>query len=140
MKAINSPAVAEAFERFPKHFRDGLLGLRQLIFDTAEGTQGVGRLEETLKWGQPSYVTPETRSGSTLRLGVTKDQRYFGLYVHCQTNILSYFRDRFPNAFRYEGERAVLFEEGEDLQPDKLRHCIIHGLTYHQKNRRRMAE
>ncbi len=136
MKAINSSAVAEAFDRFPGQFQEGLLRLRQLIFDVAEHTEGVGCLEETLKWGQPSYLTPETRSGSTLRLGVTKNQRYFGLYVHCQTNILSSFRDRFPRDFRYEGERAILFEEGEDLQAEKLSLCITHGLTYHQKNRR----
>ena len=54
----------------------------------------------------------------------------------CQTDILSSFRDRFPSDFRYEGERAILFEEGEDLKADKLRLCITHGLTYHRKNRR----
>lgn len=109
----------------------GLLSLRELIYEVARSTDGVGSLEETLKWGQPSYLTPETKSGSTLRLGVTKDQRHLGLYVHCQTDILSSFKERFPSAFRFDGSRGVLFEAGEDLQAEKLRFCIAHGLTYH---------
>ncbi len=100
-------------------------------------TDGIGRLEETLKWGQPSYLTPETKSGSTLRLGVTKDQRYFGLYVHCQTDILSSFRDQFPDEFRYDGSRGILFEEGDDIQAEKLKICIQHGLTYHSRKMKR---
>jgi hypothetical protein len=39
-------------------------------------TPGVGALHETLKWGQPAYLTPETRSGTTLRLGVPKSGGY----------------------------------------------------------------
>lgn len=100
----------------------------------AERTEGVGRLEETLKWGQPSYVTSQTRSGSTIRLGVTRDRRYFGLYVHCRTDILSRSKDRFPDDLRYEARRAILIEEGEDLQANKLRFCIAHALTDHRKS------
>ena len=35
--------------------------LRQLIFETAAATEVVGELEETLKWGEPSYLTPKTK-------------------------------------------------------------------------------
>jgi len=130
---IDNPAVARVFDDFPKGLQRGLFGLRELVFEVARSTKGVGRLEETLKWGQPSYLTPETKSGSTLRLGVTKDRQHFGLYIHCQTDILSSFRDRFPDDFRYEGRRAILFKKGEDLQTEKLKICIAHGLTYHAR-------
>ena len=133
MRPIDNPAVADVFQRCPPRLRATLLGLRDLIYDVAATTEGVGRLEETLKWGQPSYLTPETKSGSTLRIGATKDGRHAGLYVHCQTDILSSFRDRFPDAFRYQGERAILFMSGEDLQAEKLKLCIAHGLTYHAR-------
>jgi len=137
MRPIEVPAIAEAYQQFPPGLREKLIALRELIHDVAASTEGVGRLEETLKWGQPSYLTPETKSGSTLRLGVSKDGRYAGLYVHCQTNILESFRDRFPDAFRYEGARAILFTEDEELQPEKLRDCIAHALTYHLRKSRR---
>ncbi len=130
---INNPAVVRVFDGYPTSLRMGLFQLRELIFKLARLTDGVGRLEETLKWGQPSYVTADTKSGSTIRLGITKDQRFFGLYVHCQTTILSDFRDRFGDTFSYDGQRGILFEPGEDIHADQLEHCIIHGLTYHLK-------
>ena len=68
-KRQSPKAVAKVFENYPKAVRSKLLFLRQLIFETAERTQGVGELEETLKWNQPSYLTPETKSGSTIRIG-----------------------------------------------------------------------
>ena len=58
-KAGNSAAensgVEAVFRAYPKPVKAKLLALRRLIFDTARATEGVGALEETLKWGQPSY-------------------------------------------------------------------------------------
>ncbi|MEH2493651.1 hypothetical protein V1294_000130 [Bradyrhizobium sp. AZCC 1678] len=63
------PAVDAIFSAYPNPVKSKLLALRRLIFDTADTTEGVGALEETLKWGQPSYLTTESRaaarSGST---------------------------------------------------------------------------
>jgi hypothetical protein len=64
----SNPAVEAAFDAYSKPVKAKLLALRRLIFDTAKATKGVGALEETLKWGQPSYLTPETKSGSTIRI------------------------------------------------------------------------
>ena len=50
---------------YPAALRDALLELRALILEVALETEAVGRLEETLKWGQPSYLTPATKSGTT---------------------------------------------------------------------------
>ena len=67
-----SQAVAQAFEAFPDPGRSGLLALRALIFDVATQNSRMGQVEEALRWGQPAYLTPVTRSGTTLRLGVPK--------------------------------------------------------------------
>ena len=58
---IKNPEVATVFETYPKEIKSKLLLLRQLIFDVASKTDGVGELEEALKWGQPSYLTTQTR-------------------------------------------------------------------------------
>ena len=58
-----NPAVDAVFGAYPKPVKAKLLALRRLIFDTADTTEGVGALEEALKWGQPSYLTAESRSG-----------------------------------------------------------------------------
>ncbi len=69
LKEINNPEVAAIFNSYPQKIRDKLMILRLLILETASTIEGVGELEETLKWGEPSYLTPKTKSGSTIRLG-----------------------------------------------------------------------
>lgn len=125
-------AVAAAFDAFSDAACPDLLKLRELIFDVAAQTKGVGVLQETLKWGQPAYLTPETKSGSTIRLGAPKGGGV-ALYAHCQTTIISDFRGHFPDEFTYEGNRAVRFAEGDDLKPEALALLIKSALTYHLK-------
>ncbi|WP_299616744.1 DUF1801 domain-containing protein [Pelagibius sp.] len=127
--------VEARFAAFPTPARRGLLRLRGLIFETAAATPGVGAVEETLKWGQPAYLTPETKSGSTIRLGIPK-QGGFALYAHCQTTIIADFRSLFPDEFVYDGNRAVLFDDGTALPREKLRLLIRSALTYHRARRR----
>lgn len=55
MKPFDNDAVSETFAGYPPRIRRKLLGLRSLIFEVAAATDGVGELEETLKWGEPAY-------------------------------------------------------------------------------------
>ena len=57
--------VAAVFSGFPERVRRRLLEVRDLIFETAADIEGVGPLTETLKWGEPAYLTRATGSGST---------------------------------------------------------------------------
>src|SRR3954464_15875688 len=129
--ADSTSAVEAVFDAYPKPVKAKLLALRRLIFDTAKATKGVGALEETLKWGQPSYLTPKTRSGSTIRIDQVKPEpgRY-AIYFHCQTNLVETFRELYPN-LRYSGNRAILLDAGDRLPEAELRHCVGLALTYH---------
>ena len=98
------------FDACPKPIKAKLLALRRLILDTAKATQGVGALEETLKWGQPSYLTSESKSGSTIRIDQVKaEPGQVAVYFHCQTNLVETFRELYPE-LRYEGNRAILLD------------------------------
>ena len=68
MKPFSNPAVEAHFSSYPATVRKKMLAIRELVFETAAKTKGVGELQETLKWGEPAYVTAETKSGSTLRM------------------------------------------------------------------------
>lgn len=103
--------VADAFAAFPKESRKGVLALRELIFAEAIALPDIGPLQETLKWGQPAYLTPETGAASTLRLGVPKTGGY-AIYTHCQSRLMPEFQALFPADFTYEGTRAIHFEAG----------------------------
>ncbi len=129
------PDVAAAFEALPAHVRARLKALRMLVFRVAAKTDGVGDIVETLKWGEPSYLTERPKSGSTIRLGVSKDDRP-ALFCHCQTSLISDFRTRYPNSFDYEGNRALVLKDGEDLPQAELEHCIAMALTYHKRKAR----
>jgi hypothetical protein len=59
----SDPAVEAVFAAYPKPVKARLLALRRLILDIAKATEGVGALEEALKWGQPSYLTQLAQLG-----------------------------------------------------------------------------
>lgn len=130
--AFDDPNVEHAFSGFPEEARNGLMQLRELIFEVAAQTEGVGKIQEALKWGQPAYLTPETKSGSTIRLGLPK-QGGLAIYTHCQTTILSDFQTIFPDGFVYEGNRAIHFKIGAELPLDRLALLVKRALTYHLK-------
>jgi hypothetical protein len=129
-------AVEAVFGAYPSPVRSKLLALRRLILDTADATEGVGTLEETLKWGQPSYLTIESKSGSTIRIDQVKAEAgRYAVYFHCQTNLVETFRELYPG-LRYGGNRSILLDAGEKLPEKALRHCIALALTYHARKRR----
>src|SRR5205085_5192275 len=98
---FGDPAVKAVFDAYPTALRKKLLALRRLILETAAETEGVGELRETLKWGQPSYLTA-TKSGSTVRLGEVKaSSRQYAMYVHCQTDLVATFRELYPTELTY---------------------------------------
>ena len=137
-KAARRPKAKAAdalFDAYPAPVKARLLALRRLIFETAKATKGVGTLEETLKWGQPSYLTPETGSGSTIRIDQVKpaaDQ--VAVYFHCQTNLVETFRELYPE-LSYSGNRAILLDVAAKLPEPALRHCVALALTYHLRKR-----
>jgi len=134
MKSFSDPAVARIFAAYPAPVSRKLTKLRELIFSTAKRTPGVGALEETLKWGQPSYLTTETKSGSTIRLDAIKSvPGNYALYFHCQTTLVETFKEKFGPTFRYEGNRALIFPASDKIPETELRECIALALTYHAK-------
>lgn len=122
-------AVAEVFEGYSPKVRKALLELRSIVLDTAARTEGVGTITETLRWGQPSYITSKPKSGTTIRLG-PHDEGY-ALFVHCQTSLVEEFRASFGKKLRFEGNRAVVFRLGERLPKKIVRECVEAALLYH---------
>jgi hypothetical protein len=134
------PAVAAAFASFPAAMRNRLLHIRDLIFEAAAATPGVGALEETLKWGEPAYLT-RSGSGSTIRLGRDKKSGAAAIHFICHTNLVDEFRRLYPDALSYAGNRSIVLGEEDATDNAALRHCIAQALTYHlrRKNGRAAA-
>lgn len=139
------PEVQAVLDGYPPPLRKRLLALRRLILETAAATPGVGPLTETLKWGQPSYLTAESGSGTTIRLGGAKDEAgqpegRVAVYVHCQSGLIESFRELYPGEFTYQGRRAILFAPEEEIPEEPLRHCLALALTHHLRKGKRAAQ
>jgi len=136
LKLIKNAEVATVFEGYPSKFRRKLLALRELILETARSTEGVGEIEETLKWGEPAYVTSESKSGSTIRIAWKRSApTHYAIYFHCQTDLVETFREWFPDEFNFEGNRSLVFGENEKVPVEPLSICIATALTYHRSKK-----
>src|SRR5471030_800679 len=131
MKRFADRAVAAVFKAYPADLRRRLMSLRELVFETAAQTDGVGALSETLKWGQPSFLTQETGSGTTVRIDRLKKSDGYAIYFHCQSGLVGQFKELYPDTFRYEGKRAIVFDAKDGVPVKALRHCIGLALTHH---------
>src|SRR5882757_3751463 len=133
---LSDPAVDAVFGAYPKPLKAKLLALRRLILDTAAATKGVGELQETLKWGQPSYLTAATKSGSTIRIDRVKaPANQYALYFHCQTDLVATFRELYPK-LTTAGNRAIILNADDAVPETALRHCVALALTYHLRKRK----
>ncbi|MEP3329540.1 DUF1801 domain-containing protein [Sedimentitalea sp.] len=122
--------VERVFDAYDDSARPGLMSLRDLILDTAASDNRVGEVEEALRWGQPAYLTPVTKSGTTIRIAAHKSAP-FALFVHCQTTLISDYTAAFPGQDRTDGKRAVLFDNPSEIDPMRHGWLISRALTYH---------
>jgi len=136
MRPFGNPAVAEVFNAYPTGIRRKLMSLRQLIFDVASRTEGVGEVQESLRWGEPAYLTATSKSGSTIRINRKKSsETRYAMYFHCQTTLVDTFRTIFPTEFKYEGNRSIVFDVQDEVPVKQLSVCIAMALTYHRRKK-----
>jgi hypothetical protein len=132
IRKIENPDVAAVFESYPQRIRTKLMLLRQLILETAASIEGVGQIEETLKWGEPSYLTPITKSGSTIRIDWKESrEEQYSIYFKCTANLVPAFKENYPREFRFGGNRSIDFHIDDKVPVKELKNCIALALTYH---------
>jgi len=126
--------VIETLERYPEPVRIRLLEIRDLILATAAQTEGVGVLTETLKWGEPAFLTEASGSGTTIRLGTIKSAPdACAVLFNCKTTLVETFRAQFSEEFVFDGNRALLVPTTGALPREALALCLHAALTYHQR-------
>jgi len=124
------PEFEAKMESYPEVVKPKMQALRTLVLETARASEAITRLGETLKWGEPSFVTPQ---GSTLRMDwKPKNPNHYALYFQCTSKLVHTFRLVFANTFTYEGNRAIILPLETDLPTDELKACILTTLTYHK--------
>ncbi|TGL59734.1 DUF1801 domain-containing protein [Leptospira ognonensis] len=131
---LQNPMVAEVYFNYPVAIREKLLQLRALVLLVARQTEGVGRIEEGLRWGEPSFLTTESKSGSTIRVHTVKNHpNQYAMYFNCKTDLINRFHQKYPTKLKFSGNRAILFELDEEIPLEIVKECITEALTYNLK-------
>jgi hypothetical protein len=130
LKVSSKPEVITIFDNYPDHVRKKLDFLRNLIIETAKETTEISQLGETLKWGEPSYITP---IGSTIRIDwKSKNPNQYAMYFQCTSKLVPTFKMIYNNLFTFKGSRAILFEMDGTVPVNELKNCIGAALRYHK--------
>ena len=129
MKININPEVKKKFKSYPKGVRYKLKYLRDLIILTAKESGAISEMEETLKWGEPSYLV---KKGSTIRIDwKPKSPNQYAMYFKCTSRLVPTFKKIYGGIFKYEKTRAILFNLEDSVPENELKDCIEMALTYH---------
>ena len=129
LKINQNPKVELKFKSYPKKIKTKLNYLRDLIIETATEIETIEEIEETLKWGEPSYLV---KKGSTLRMDwKSKTPNQYAMYFKCTSKLVPTFKAVYGDLFRYEKNRAILFDINDKIPKKELKECIKMTLTYH---------
>ncbi len=128
LQIVQTKDVDAKFDSYPIEWQPKMRYLRKLVFETAKEL-GITTLEETLKWGEPSYIAPK---GSTLRMDwKAKNPNQYAMYFKCTSKLVVSFKEVFKDTFKYENHRAILFSMNDTIPNKELKKCIAAALQYH---------
>ncbi len=123
-------SVKERFAEYPEDARSRLEALRNMVFQLAEGL-ALGEVEESLKWGEPSY---RVKMGSPIRMDwKAKTPNHYYVFFHCQSKLVDTFRALYGQELVFEGNRALVLDLSQPMPEFAIKHCLELALTYHQR-------
>lgn len=123
-------AVEDRFDEYPDIARARLNQMRDLVFEIVSEL-ALGEVEESLKWGEPSY---RVKTGSPFRMDwKLKAPDHYYLFFHCQTTLVDTFRELYGDALEFQGNRAIVLLLSEPLPEASIKHCLELALTYQQR-------
>jgi hypothetical protein len=125
-----NPEVELVFNNYPDLIRKKILYLKSLVLEAAGEMDGISILEETLKWGEPSYLA---KNGSIIRIDWKKNKPdQYAIYFKCTSKLVPTFKMINKDIFRFEGNRAIIFQLEDEIPKVELKNCITASLTYHK--------
>ena len=127
---FKNPNIKAIYEGFSPDVKKATLLVRDWVFEIAATDNEIGIITEDLKWGEPSYLTGQTQSGTTLRINQKKNNlNLFAIYVNCKTDLVENFKNIFPH-LKYEGTRAIFFDASKPLPENEVKTIISMVLRY----------
>lgn len=128
--------IKSIINTYPSEAQNKFNQIRELVFKVAESNPAIGRINETVKWGEPAYLAEKKRVGTTVRIAwKQKHEKFIGIYLNCKTTLVENIATLFPNDFLILGNRGLLIKLDDEIPYDAIHFCIEMSLTYHLKKR-----
>ena len=103
-----NPEVNLVFERYPEAIQRQMQTLRNLIIESAKEWDAIKSLEETLKWGESSYLT---KHRSTIRIDwKPKRPNQYALYFKCTSRLERLFKSYLNTYLNLKGNEQSFFK------------------------------
>lgn len=129
LKVNTDQKAKDKFKSYPRGVKSKMKHLRSLVLETASEIDSISEIEETLKWGEPSYLV---KKGSTIRMDwKSKNPDQYAMYFKCTSKLVSTFKEVYGDDFEYEKTRAIVFKLDDEVPNEKLKTCIAAALQYH---------
>ncbi|WP_047049559.1 DUF1801 domain-containing protein [Vibrio mexicanus] len=126
---MSSP-IDNQISHYPSNAKKYLNELRTMIHRVA-GDLELGKVEESLKWQEPSLTVP---SGSPIRMDwKLKTPNHCYLFFHCQTKLVDTFRELYADELQFQGNRAIVLSLDQPLPYSAIEHCLTLALTYQER-------
>ena len=116
-------------QHYPQHAQDKFRLIHQLMLDTAKQAQ-LGTVEESIKWGEPSFVTTH---GSPVRIAWKESSpEQIGIFFICTTRLVDTFRELYDDTLTLHENRAIHLHLDDPLPESELKHCLQMAFNYHK--------
>lgn len=130
LNVTTNPDFESKILSYPGFVREKMKFLRELVIEVAKKIPEITDLEETLKWGEPSFLN---KNGSTSRIDwKKKTPNQYQMYFKCTSRLVETFKMVFGDLFEYEKNRAILFQLDQEIPVNELKKCINATLMYHK--------
>jgi len=119
--------VKQKLKKYPEYISVCLMAIRALIYSVADQYK-IDDIEESVKWGEPSY---SSKMGSSIRFDwKPKAPDQYCIYFNCKTKLIDTFKEVYGDTFEYEGNRAIIFKNTDIVPVNELTHCVAMSLRY----------
>ena len=126
--------IKSHIEKYATRARERFNFLYTLVKSASQGDSNQGKVEKSLKWGEPSF---RTKYGSPIRIDwKEKAPNVICVYFNCNTILVDTFRSVFTDELTFDGKRAIVLKLDAELPMAILESCIKAALEY--KKRRRL--
>ncbi len=128
---FENPEIKKVYERFPREMKTKVLELREIIFEVAKNNDKIGKVTETLKWGEPVYQRDRSKYGSPIKINYKKTmENHISISVISTTNLIEKFKELYPKAFQFNGNREIIINTNRKLPKKEIYHCVELALTH----------